>query len=97
MAEKLDKYGIKIIGTSFHSLDWAEDRGRFSALLRDLGIPYPKFGTVRTSDAPVELSKELGFPLLVRPSYVRAEEHTSELQSRENLVCRLLLGKKNGI
>lgn len=70
MAEKLDKYGIKIIGTSFHSLDWAEDRGRFSALLRDLGIPYPKFGTVRTSDAAVELSKELGFPLLVRPSYV---------------------------
>lgn len=70
MAEKLDKYGIKIIGTSFHSLDWAEDRGRFSALLRDLDIPYPKFGTVRTSDAAVELSRELGFPLLVRPSYV---------------------------
>ncbi len=70
MAEKLDKYGIKIIGTSFHSLDWAEDRGRFSALLRDLDIPYPKFGTVRTSDAAAELSRELGFPLLVRPSYV---------------------------
>ncbi|GAA4442732.1 carbamoyl-phosphate synthase large subunit [Ravibacter arvi] len=70
MAEKLDKYGIKIIGTSFHSLDWAEDRGRFSALLRDLDIPYPKFGTVKTSDAAVELSRELGFPLLVRPSYV---------------------------
>lgn len=70
MAEKLDKYGIKIIGTSFHSLDWAEDRGRFSALLRDLDIPYPKFGTVRTSDAAADLSRELGFPLLVRPSYV---------------------------
>ena len=70
MAEKLEKYGIKIIGTSYHSLDWAEDRGRFSALLRDLEIPYPKFGTVRTSDAAVELSRELGFPLLVRPSYV---------------------------
>ncbi len=70
MAEKLEKYGIKIIGTSFHSLDWAEDRGRFSALLRDLDIPYPKFGTVKTSDAAVELSKALGFPLLVRPSYV---------------------------
>ncbi len=70
MAEKFDKYGIKIIGTSFHSLDLAEDRGRFSSLLRDLNIPYPRFGTVRTSDAAVELSKELGFPLLVRPSYV---------------------------
>jgi carbamoyl-phosphate synthase large subunit len=70
MAEKLDKLGIKIIGTSYHSLDWAEDRGRFSALLRDLNIPYPNFGTVRTSDAAVALSRNLGFPLLVRPSYV---------------------------
>jgi len=70
MAEKLEKYGIKILGSSFHSLDWAEDRGRFSALLSDLEIPYPKFGTVRTSDAAVEISRDLGFPLLVRPSYV---------------------------
>ncbi len=70
MAEKLDKYGIKIIGTSYQALDLAEDRGRFSNLLRELDIPYPKFGTVRTSDAAVELSRELGFPLLVRPSYV---------------------------
>jgi carbamoyl-phosphate synthase large subunit len=70
MAEKLDKYGIKIIGTSYNSLDWAEDRGRFSPLLEELGIPYPKFGTVRTADAAVELSRSLGFPLLVRPSYV---------------------------
>ena len=69
-AEKLDKYGIKIIGTSYQALDLAEDRGRFSNLLRELEIPYPEFGTVRTSDAAVELSRELGFPLLVRPSYV---------------------------
>ena len=70
MAEKLDKYGVKIIGTSYQALDLAEDRGRFSNLLRELDIPYPPFGTVRTSDAAVELSRELGFPLLVRPSYV---------------------------
>ncbi|WP_031526641.1 carbamoyl-phosphate synthase large subunit [Dyadobacter crusticola] len=70
MAEKLEKYGVKIIGTSYHSLDWAEDRGRFSSLLEELNIPFPKFGTVRTSDAAVELSRTLGFPLLVRPSYV---------------------------
>ncbi|MGA0557303.1 carbamoyl-phosphate synthase large subunit [Larkinella sp. VNQ87] len=70
MAEKLTRYGIKIIGTDFESLDLAEDRGRFSALLRDHNIPYPKFGTVRGSDEAVELSRELGFPLLVRPSYV---------------------------
>ncbi|HNP98056.1 MAG TPA: carbamoyl-phosphate synthase large subunit, partial [Bacteroidia bacterium] len=70
LAEKLNKYGIKIIGTSFESLDLAEDRGQFSTLLRDLNIPYPKFGVVENSDQLVGLSKDLGFPLLVRPSYV---------------------------
>ncbi len=70
LAEKLNKYGINIIGTTFKSLDLAEDRGRFSTLLRDLNIPYPKFGVVENADQSVELSRELGFPLLVRPSYV---------------------------
>ena len=70
IAEKLHKYGIKIIGSSFDTLDLAEDRGRFSSLLRDLNIPFPKFDTVRTADAAAELGKALGFPLLVRPSYV---------------------------
>ncbi len=70
LADKLSKHGIKIIGTSFDSLDLAEDRGRFSTLLRDLGIPYPKFGVIENANQSVELSRELGFPLLVRPSYV---------------------------
>ncbi len=70
MSEKLTKYGIKIIGTSYEALDLAEDRGRFSKKLVELDIPYPKFDTVRTADQAVEVSKELGFPLLVRPSYV---------------------------
>jgi len=70
LAEKLDKYGIKIIGTSYKSLDLAEDRGSFSNLLKDLGIPYPKFGVIEDADQAVTLSRELGFPLLVRPSYV---------------------------
>lgn len=70
MAEKLTKYGIKIIGTSYEALDLAEDRGRFSEKLIELGIPYPQFDTIRTADKAVEVSKELGFPLLVRPSYV---------------------------
>jgi carbamoyl-phosphate synthase large subunit len=70
IAEKLHQYGIKIIGSSFDTLDLAEDRGRFSALLRDLDIPYPKFDTVRTADAAAEIGRQLGFPLLVRPSYV---------------------------
>lgn len=70
LAEKLHKYGIKIIGTSFDALDLAEDRGRFSTLLKDLGIPYPKFGVAETADEALKLADELDFPLLVRPSYV---------------------------
>ena len=70
LAEKLHKYGIKIIGTSFDSLDLAEDRGRFSNLLKELNIPYPEFGVARNADEALEVCKQIGFPLLVRPSYV---------------------------
>ena len=70
LAEKLQRYGIKVIGTSFDALDLAEDRGRFSNLLKDLDIPYPKFGVVESAEQAIDLSRDLGFPLLVRPSYV---------------------------
>ena len=70
LAEKLSKYGIKILGTSYDALDLAEDRGRFSDLLKKNKIPYPKYGTIETATDAIELSKEIGFPLLVRPSYV---------------------------
>ncbi len=70
LAEKLDKYGIKIIGTSFEALDLAEDRGRFSTLLQENDVPYPEFGTIHNTDEALELCKRIGFPLLVRPSYV---------------------------
>jgi len=70
LAEKMVKYGIKIIGTDFASIDLAEDRGSFSTLLSDLKIPYPKFGVAEDAEQAVKLSRELGFPLLVRPSYV---------------------------
>ncbi|HYG39893.1 MAG TPA: carbamoyl-phosphate synthase large subunit [Cytophagales bacterium] len=70
LAEKLERYGIKIMGTSFKALDLAEDRGSFSTLLKDNNIPYPKFGVINNADEALELCKELGFPLLVRPSYV---------------------------
>jgi carbamoyl-phosphate synthase large subunit len=70
LAEKLDRYGIKIIGTSYKSLDLAEDRGSFSNLLKDNNIPYPRFGVIEHADQAAALSRELGFPLLVRPSYV---------------------------
>ncbi len=70
LAEKLHKYGIKILGTSFQALDLAEDRGRFSTLLKELSIPYPEFGVAENADEAIEVSKTIGFPLLVRPSYV---------------------------
>ena len=70
LAEKLDRYGIKVVGTTYQALDLAEDRGSFSSLLKDNNIPYPKFGVVESAEQAIELSKDLGFPLLVRPSYV---------------------------
>ena len=70
LAEKLERYGIKIIGTDYRSLDLAEDRGRFSTLLKENDIPYPDFGTITDAESALELSKTIGFPLLVRPSYV---------------------------
>ena len=70
LAEKLTKYGIKIIGTSYEALDVAEDRGRFSDLLKENNVPYPQYGVVQDAEQSLELAEELGFPLLVRPSYV---------------------------
>jgi carbamoyl-phosphate synthase large subunit len=70
LAEKLSKYGVKIIGTSFDALDLAEDRGRFSDLLRELHIPFPQFGIAETADEASALADTLDFPLLIRPSYV---------------------------
>jgi len=70
LAEKLSKYGVKILGTSFDALDLAEDRGRFSDLLTELNIPFPKFGIAETADEASALADTLDFPLLIRPSYV---------------------------
>jgi carbamoyl-phosphate synthase large subunit len=70
LAEKLDRYGIKILGTSFDALDLAEDRGRFSELLSELKIPFPKFGVAESAEEASKLADTLDFPLLVRPSYV---------------------------
>ncbi|MDO7648485.1 MAG: carbamoyl-phosphate synthase large subunit [Schleiferiaceae bacterium] len=70
LAEKLERFGIKVIGTNFESLDLAEDRGRFSNTLKDLGIPYPKFDVIKKSDEARLVAEKLGYPILVRPSYV---------------------------
>ena len=70
LAEKLERYGVKIIGTSFKALDLAEDRGSFSNLLKDNNIPFPEFDTAETADEALAVADRLNFPILVRPSYV---------------------------
>jgi len=70
LAEKLHKKGVKIIGTSYDNMDIAEDRGRFSDMLKSLNIPYPNYGTAYNVDEAIEVAKEVGYPVLVRPSYV---------------------------
>ena len=70
LAKRLSERGIKIIGTSFDSLDIAEDRGRFSDLLKELNIPYPDYGTAYTAEDAIEVANKVGYPVLVRPSYV---------------------------
>ncbi|MFN4764198.1 carbamoyl-phosphate synthase large subunit [Gillisia sp. Q332] len=70
LAEKLDRYGIRIMGTSFKSLDLAEDRGSFSKLLEANNIPFPEFGVAETADEALAVAEKLDFPILVRPSYV---------------------------
>ena len=70
LAELIHKKGIPIIGTSYDDMDIAEDRGRFSDLLRDLDIPYPKYGVARDTDEALVVANTVTYPVLVRPSYV---------------------------
>ena len=93
LAEKLERYGIKVLGTSFEALDLAEDRGRFSALLEANDVPFPAFSSVTTADDAIEESKRLGFPLLVRPSYVLGGQSMKIVineQELENHVTKIL-------
>jgi carbamoyl-phosphate synthase large subunit len=70
LAEKIKNKGIKILGSSYDSLDLAEDRGRFSDLLKELDIPYPKYGVADNADEALEVANRVTYPVLVRPSYV---------------------------
>lgn len=85
LAEKLERYGIKILGTSFNALDLAEDRGRFSAVLEKNHIPFPKYGVVESAEQALVLSDDLGFPLLVRPSYVLGGQKMKIVINKEDL------------
>jgi carbamoyl-phosphate synthase large subunit len=70
LAKRLHEKGVNIVGTSFDNMDIAEDRGRFSDLLKELNIPYPRYGTAFTADEAIEVANQVGYPVLVRPSYV---------------------------
>jgi len=85
LAEKLDRYGIKILGTSYQALDLAEDRGHFSSLLKELNIPYPQFDIATTADEASAIADVLDFPILVRPSYVLGGQGMKIVINKEEL------------
>ncbi|RSC92903.1 carbamoyl-phosphate synthase large subunit [Tenacibaculum singaporense] len=86
LAEKLERYGIPILGTSYKALDLAEDRGSFSSLLKENNIPYPRFGVAETADEALALADELDFPILVRPSYVLGGQGMKIVINKEELL-----------
>lgn len=85
MAEKLEEHGIKIIGTSYKDMDLAEDRGSFSDLLKELDIPYPNYGVAESAEEALKVAKEVGYPVLVRPSYVLGGQGMSIVINDEDL------------
>lgn len=70
LGKKFVEAGIKIFGTPFEMINFAEDRGSFSEFLNDLNIPFPSYGTATDIDGAVEIADRIGYPVLIRPSYV---------------------------
>ncbi|MBX2888495.1 MAG: carbamoyl-phosphate synthase large subunit [Ferruginibacter sp.] len=90
LSRRLVELGVKIIGTSFNDMDIAEDRGRFSDMLRDLEIPYPRYGTAHTTDEAIEVAHKVGYPVLVRPSYVLGGQRMRIVLNDEELESGVL-------
>ncbi len=93
LSENLRDAGINIIGTSYENMDLAEDRGAFSDLLKDLGIPYPKYAVAHTAEEALNVVKDVSYPVLVRPSYVLGGQRMRIVINDEDLeraVLRLL-------
>ncbi len=90
LAEKLKDHGIKILGSSFDALDLAEDRGRFSNMLKELGIPYPDFGVATDVDEAIRVANEVTYPVLVRPSYVLGGQRMRIVLNDEELERHVL-------
>lgn len=70
LSRRFDEEGIPILGTSFDDMDMAEDRGRFSEVLKELKIPYPPYGMARNVSEAVDTAERIGYPILIRPNYV---------------------------
>ena len=90
LAEKLTEEGIKIIGTSYEALDLAEDRGRFSDLLKEMNIPYPRYGSAENADEALEIANQVGYPVLVRPSYVLGGQRMKIVINDDELETQVL-------
>ncbi len=90
LAERLDEKGIKIIGTSFKNMDFAEDRGAFSDMLKELDIPYPDYGVAYTAEEALEVANKVGYPVLVRPSYVLGGQRMKIVINDEELESAVL-------
>ncbi|HNT79775.1 MAG TPA: carbamoyl-phosphate synthase large subunit [Bacteroidia bacterium] len=95
LSEKLHERGIKIIGTSYESMDLAEDRGRFSDLLKELDIPYPLYGVAESAEEALVVAKQVGYPVLVRPSYVLGGQGMSIVINDEELERAVIKLLKN--
>ncbi|MGZ5325568.1 MAG: carbamoyl-phosphate synthase large subunit [Solirubrobacterales bacterium] len=89
LARSLEEAGAKLLGTPVDAIDLAEDRGRFGALLRRLGIAHPPYGTALSAEEAVAIAEDVGFPLLVRPSYVLGGRAMEICYSGEDLAAYL--------
>ncbi|EDP70209.1 carbamoyl-phosphate synthase large subunit [Flavobacteriales bacterium ALC-1] len=90
LAEKLERYGVKIMGTSFKALDLAEDRGSFSNILKENNIPYPEFDVAESADEALAIADVLNFPILVRPSYVLGGQGMKIVINKEELEAHVI-------
>ncbi|MEL6670684.1 MAG: carbamoyl-phosphate synthase large subunit [Bacteroidota bacterium] len=90
LAEKLHRHGIPILGTSYDMMDMAEDRGRFSELLKNLEIPYPDFGVAENAEEAIAIAQRVGYPVLVRPSYVLGGQNMRIVINDEELTRHVI-------
>ncbi|MCD6054361.1 MAG: carbamoyl-phosphate synthase, large subunit [Rubrobacteraceae bacterium] len=96
LAHELEEAGVRILGTSPDAIDLAEDRSRFGRLLAELGIPHPRFGTASTAEEAREVARELGYPVVVRPSYVLGGRRMEIVYNDDDLDLYLRTGAGPG-